>query len=192
MDQGVPKLETLGNAVPEELDRKATSLLERVCDAGLRLATAESCTGGLLASILTDVSGCSHAFDRGFVVYTDDAKHSLLGVPLTALVTHSAVSEPVARAMAEGALASSEAHICVAITGYADDFGGVGKAGLVHFALATRSFPTIHVRKEFGDLGRGRVRIACLCTALDMIESFLDERTSRALRASPHPRSPAS
>ena len=192
MDSNGPNLETLADSVPDELDRKAAELLERVCDGGLRLATAESCTGGLLASILTDVSGCSHAFDRGFVVYTDDAKHSLLGVPLTTLVTHSAVSEPVARAMAEGGLASSEAHICIAITGYADDLGGEGRAGLVHFALATRSFPTLHVLKEFGDLGRGRVRIACLCAALEMLESYLDARTEGVLPGRAHDRSSTS
>ena len=174
-------LETLAPAVPDAIDRLAGEFLRQTCEAGLRLATAESCTGGLLASTLTDVKGCSHAFDRGFVVYTDEAKHDLLGVPAQLIKMHSAVSEPVARAMAEGGLANSRADLCLAITGYADDADGQCPAGLVHFALASRRDDTRHLRAEFGDLGRGMVRVECLRSALAMIAEFTAEQpTSRS------------
>src|SRR5436309_11683435 len=103
--------EALDPAIPPELDRLAQAVLSRACDRKLKLVTAESCTGGLLASLLTDVPGMSHAFERGFVTYTHDAKHEMLGVPREVLETRGAVSEACARAMAEGALARSRGDL---------------------------------------------------------------------------------
>lgn len=162
--------EALAPALPEHIDRKARAVLVAACAAELTLATAESCTGGLLASLLTDIPGCSHAFERGFVVYTDEAKASLLGVPQTLLRQQGAVSVAVARAMAEGALAASRADIAVSVTGYTErPPGGEGEAGLVHFACARHGTPTLHRRERFGDIGRAAVRLACLEVALDLL-----------------------
>src|SRR5690349_7197615 len=125
--------EALDPAIPAAVDELAKFVLREACDRGLTLSTAESCTGGLLASLLTDIPGRSHAFERGFVTYTNAAKHEMLGVSLEVLDTQGAVSEAAARAMAEGAIAHSPAEIAVSITGYAE--GGPGEpAGLVHFA----------------------------------------------------------
>jgi nicotinamide-nucleotide amidase len=162
--------ETLAADLPPQLSRTVERLLRRVCDAGLSLATAESCTGGLLASLLTDVDGCSHAFERAFIAYTDRAKREMLGVDAALLERHGAVSEPVARAMAEGALARSGADIAIAITGFAGPTGGKGEEGLVHFACARRGRPTAHREARYGPLGRGGVRLECLRTATDMLD----------------------
>ncbi|MEI9965273.1 MAG: CinA family protein [Caulobacteraceae bacterium] len=117
----------------------ARRVLDEARRRRLRLVTAESCTGGLLASLLTDIPGCSHAFERGFVVYTEDAKRELLGVPAHLLQSPGPVSEEVARAMAEGALAHSHGDLAIAVTGYADGLAGpAGKSGIVHFAVARR------------------------------------------------------
>lgn len=169
-------LDTLTGALPDEIDAKVAVVLQRVCQLGLKLATAESCTGGLLASALTDVKGCSHAFERGFVTYSDDAKTEMLGVPKEVIEADTAVSKGVAISMAEGALLRSSADLC---TGYADDADGALPAGLVHFALALRAGPTEHERHEFGDLGRGGVRTACIHTALRMIEDAIRARQPR-------------
>src|SRR3954451_22799926 len=108
--QGRARLsETLEPALPDHLDEQAERLMHRLCDQGLTVATAESCTGGMLAALLTDIEGAGRGFDRGFVTYTNDAKHELLGIDRDALEQNDAVSEPAARAMAEGALARSEA-----------------------------------------------------------------------------------
>lgn len=162
--------EALAPALPGAIDRLAQSVLKAACDRRLTLATAESCTGGLLASLLTDIPGCSHAFERGFVVYTDEAKREMLGVPDRLLAEHGAVSEAAARAMAEGALARSKAQVAVSVTGYAESPEGCeGEAGLVHFACARHGAPTLHRRERFGDIGRAEVRLACLKTGLEML-----------------------
>lgn len=161
--------EALDPAVPGDIDALAHQVLREACDRGLRLATAESCTGGLLASLLTDIPGCSHAFERGFVVYTEEAKHELLDVSREILETDGAVSERVARAMADGALAHSRADIAVAITGYAEGPEPHQTPGLVHFAVARRSRPTRHIERRFGDVGRAAVRLACLRAALELM-----------------------
>jgi nicotinamide-nucleotide amidase len=166
--------ETLSTDLPPGLQSEVHRLLGRVCDAGLRLATAESCTGGLLSSLLTDVEGCGHAFDRGFVTYTDEAKREMLGVPAGLIEAHGAVSEPVARAMAEGALARSGADIAFAVTGFAGPTGGEGEEGLVHYACARRGRPTIHREARYGRIGRGGVRIECLKAATRMFGEMLD------------------
>lgn len=150
------------------MDRLAKAVLRRACDRRLKLATAESCTGGLLASLLTDVPGMSHAFERGFVTYTHAAKHEMLGVAIEILESQGAVSKASAVAMAEGALAHSEADLAVSITGFAE--GGPDQpAGLVHFACAAKGRPTTHRVMGFGEVGRAEVRIRALETALGLL-----------------------
>lgn len=166
--------ETFSTDLPETLERDIYGLLQRVCDAGLTLATAESCTGGLLASLLTDVDGFGHALDRGFVVYTDTAKTEMLGVEPTLLETHGAVSAPVALAMAEGALARSEADIAVAITGFAGPTGGAGEEGLVHFACAREGRPVLQREMHYGSIGRGAIRLECLKTAISLFDHMFE------------------
>jgi nicotinamide-nucleotide amidase len=164
--------EALDPALPPAVDALAQRVLRNACDQGLRLAAAESCTGGLLASLLTDIPGMSHAFERGFVVYTNEAKTELLGVSEAILEKDSAVSERVARDMAEGALARSHADIAVSITGFTE--GGPGQpAGLVHLACARHGRPTAHRTLGLGDIGRAKVRIAALQAALCMLEAQL-------------------
>lgn len=166
--------EALAPALPEHIDRKTLRILRTACERDLRLATAESCTGGLLASLLTDVPGCSHAFERGFVVYTDEAKQALLSVSAKVLDTDGPVSEAAARAMADGALANSQAQIAVSITGFTEKPpGGEGEAGLVHFACARHGTATLHRCEHFGDIGRAEIRLRCLEVALDLIEAQL-------------------
>lgn len=163
--------EALALTVPPPIDDLARQVLRLACDRDLKLATAESCTGGLLASLLTDIPGCSHAFERGFVVYTDAAKHELLGVRQSVLDIEGAVSEAAAIALAEGALARSQADVVAAITGFTDPGPSPEEeAGLVHFATARRAgTPPRHRRMRFGALGRARVRQAALETALEMM-----------------------
>ena len=115
--------ETLEPALPDHLDEQAERLMHRLCDADLTITTAESCTGGMLAALLTDIEGAGHGFDRGFVTYTKDAKHVLLGIPTEVLDRNDAVSEVVARAMAEGAIERSRADVAVGVTGFAGPAG---------------------------------------------------------------------
>ena len=158
------------------LAARAEALLERFRARKARIATAESCTGGLIAAALTEVPGASDVVDRGFVTYSNEAKRELLAVPAELIEAHGAVSEPVARAMAEGALARSEAEVAVAVTGVAGPGGGSAAkpVGLVHFAAARRSGPTRHLERRFGDLGRRRIRILAVEAALALAEEALD------------------
>lgn len=136
----------------------------------LMIATAESCTGGLVTACLTDIPGSSAVVDRGFVVYSNEAKTEMLGVPAALITQHGAVSEPVARAMAKGALIRSRAHLAVAITGIAGPGGSAVKPeGLVHFACAARRGTLTHQRIEYGAIGRGQVRAAAVAHALAML-----------------------
>lgn len=164
--------ETLSSDIPDPLQETVARILSKACDADLRLATAESCTGGLLASLLTDVEGCSRAFERGFVAYTEDAKQEMLGVPEALLKAHGAVSQPVARAMAKGALERSAADIAVAVTGFAGPTKE-GEEGLVHLACARRGGALTHREAHYGAIGRGPVRLACLRAATEMIEEAM-------------------
>jgi nicotinamide-nucleotide amidase len=150
-------------------------VLAAACRREIRLATAESCTGGLLASLLTDVPGCSHAFDRGFVTYTNLAKQQQLGVPAELLATHGAVSEAVAAAMAQGAVSRSEADIAIAITGWADAGPEPGQeAGLIWFGCAG-PYTRLACRKAaLGNIGRAGVRVACLAIGLEMLREALE------------------
>jgi nicotinamide-nucleotide amidase len=149
----------------------ARSVLDACRAAGLTVATAESCTGGMVAAALTDVPGSSDVVERGFVTYSNAAKTELLGVPAEMIARHGAVSEPVARAMAEGALAHSPADLAIAITGIAGPGGGSAEKpeGLVHFACLRRGGPTAHARVEFGPIGRDRVRARSVEKALVML-----------------------
>lgn len=167
--------EALAPILPNRIDALAHQVLNEACLRRFLLATAESCTGGLLASLLTDVPGCSHAFDRGFVIYTDESKTELLGVSARILTADGAVSRACAVAMAEGALQQSRAELAVSVTGWAE--GGPEPnqiAGLVYFACARQRRATLHRRREFGEIGRAAVRLGCLETALEL---FVEQLT---------------
>ncbi|HEX6742404.1 MAG TPA: CinA family protein [Sphingomicrobium sp.] len=166
--------ETLEPALPDHLDEQAERLMHQLCDAELSIATAESCTGGMLAALLTDIEGAGHGFDRGFVTYTKEAKAELLGIDRGILEDNDAVSEIVARAMAEGALDRSQADIAIGITGFAGPAGEGCEEGLVHMALARRDRPTAHREQHFGSVGRGAVRVNSLKAVLEMLEQALD------------------
>jgi nicotinamide-nucleotide amidase len=167
--------ETLEPALPDHLDEQADRLMHEICDRKLRVATAESCTGGMLAALLTDIEGASHGYDRGFVTYTEESKTELLGIEPDVLKNNEAVSEVVARAMAEGALARSHADIALGVTGFAGPAGKGHEQGLVHMALARRSRPTMHRVEHFGAVGRGPVRVKSLKVMLDMLEQALEQ-----------------
>ena len=151
----------------------AKRVLQRARSHGLKIATAESCTGGLIAGLLTEIPGSSDMLERGFVVYSNAAKQELLGVPAETLVNHGAVSEPTAVAMAEGALANSRAEVAVSVTGIAGPDGGTAAkpVGLVHFACARRGKPTVAREERFGAIGREAVRLASVRVALDLLEA---------------------
>ena len=167
--------ETLEPALPDHLDEQAERLMHRICDAHLTVATAESCTGGMLAALLTDIEGAGRGFERGFVAYTKEAKRELLGIERDLLDHNDAVSEAVARAMAEGALSRSKADIAIGVTGFAGPAGPGDEEGLVHFALARRGRPTTHREKHFGAVGRGAVRVNSLKVMLEMLEESLQQ-----------------
>lgn len=161
--------------VPDTLVQRAEALLEVLRRRRSMLATAESCTGGLIAAVLTEVPGSSDVVDRGFVTYSNAAKTELLGVPAATVSRHGAVSEETARAMVEGALAHSRADVAVAVTGVAGPGGGSAEkpVGLVYVAAAMRGGSGIRVlcrRCLFGDIGRRAVRLATVEAAFDLIE----------------------
>jgi nicotinamide-nucleotide amidase len=145
-------------------------LIRALRTKGWTMATAESCTGGMVAAALTDIAGSSDVFDRGFVTYSNAAKTDMLGVPDEMISQHGAVSETVARAMAEGALKHSIADVAVSITGVAGPGGGSLQkpVGLVHFACATKA-KTQHLEMLYADLGRATVRKAAVQQALQLV-----------------------
>ncbi|HMN71503.1 MAG TPA: CinA family protein [Rhodoblastus sp.] len=157
------------------LEDRAKRLVERYTAAGLMLATAESCTGGLVAGLITEIAGSSAVLERGFVTYSNEAKVGMLGVSPETLADVGAVSAATAREMAAGALAHSRADVAVSITGVAGPGGGSADkpVGLVHFACARRDGPVTHVERRFGDLGRAAVRRAAIEQALDLLEKAL-------------------
>jgi len=167
--------ETLEPALPDELDEQAERLMHRLCDRKLTVATAESCTGGMMAALLTDIEGAGHGFDRGFVTYTKESKTELLGIEPSILEHNEAVSEVVARAMAEGAIKRSQADLAVGITGFAGPAGEEHEEGLVHIALARRNGRAVHREEHFGAIGRGAVRVKSLKAILDMLEQALEQ-----------------
>ncbi len=154
-----------------ELLAKADALHSVCREKGLKIAVAESCTGGLLAGLLTELAGSSEAFDRGFVTYSNEAKHDLLGVPRDMLADYGAVSEPVARAMAEGALNVARVDLTVSVTGVAGPGGGsaMKPVGLVHFGACRRGRGTVHEVHRFGDLSRAEIRLKALENAMEML-----------------------
>jgi nicotinamide-nucleotide amidase len=159
-----------------ELRARAEALLAAARAQGLKIATAESCTGGLIAGLLTEIPGSSDVLDRGFVTYSNQAKEEMLSVPGAMIRQHGAVSESAARAMAEGAIRNSTAQISVAITGVAGPGGGSDEkpVGLVHIAAARAGEATLHRECRFGDIGRSKIRLASIETALEMLQSLLD------------------
>lgn len=158
-----------------QLHPRAQKLLEAARRKSAKIATAESCTGGLVAGLLTEIAGSSDVVERGFVTYSNEAKMEMLGVPEATLIAHGAVSEVTARAMAEGALAHSRAGFAVAITGIAGPGGGTPEkpVGLVHFACAATGRPTVHAERRFGSLDRSGVRYAAVVQALAMLEEAI-------------------
>ncbi|MDP3676656.1 MAG: CinA family protein [Novosphingobium sp.] len=159
------------NDLPDDADalaRRAQEVLRAIEQSGMRVATAESCTGGLIASLLTDIEGLSRNFERGFVTYSEEAKCELLGIEPVFIARHGVVSREVALAMAEGALANSRADLALAVTGFAGPAGSHDEAGLVHLALVGRNGRPVTRECHFGDAVRDRVRFLTAQAALEM------------------------
>ncbi|MFN3169337.1 MAG: CinA family protein [Hyphomicrobiales bacterium] len=158
-----------------DLIDQATALLSKLEAAGLMVATAESCTGGLIAATLTEIAGSSTVVDRGFVTYSNEAKTDMLGVPADLIKAYGAVSEPVAKSMAEGALARSQANITISVTGVAGPGGGSTDkpVGTVHFGCAREGRQTVHSQMLFENTDRAHVRIASVAHAFKLIEAML-------------------
>ncbi len=165
-----------------ELLARAGRLVATYTAAGRTLATAESCTGGLVAALLTAVPGSSAAVERGYVTYSNAAKAEAIGVDPALIAGHGAVSEQVARAMATGARSASQADIAVAITGIAGPGGGSAEkpVGLVHLAVAS-SAGIRHLERRYGDLGRAGIRRAAVVDALGLLEAAAADRTAQAV-----------
>ncbi|MGH7020225.1 MAG: CinA family protein [Brevundimonas sp.] len=156
---------------PQDIEASAAAVIQAALKAGVMVATAESCTGGLVSGALTAVAGSSAVLDRGFVTYSNEAKGEMLGVSDGLLAQFGAVSEPVARAMALGAVARSRASASVSITGVAGPGGGSAEkpVGLVHFATVGPGGPVFHVEHRFGDIGREAVRLESVRVALALL-----------------------
>ena len=151
---------------------RAEALIRLCTQKGLKIATAESCTGGLIAALLTEIPGSSAVVDRAFVTYSNEAKAEMIGVPVSLIEAHGAVSPEVARAMAEGALQKSQADITVAVTGIAGPGGGSAQkpVGLVHFSRACKGQNADTFEQRFDDKGRASIRHAALGFALKLLE----------------------
>jgi len=160
---------------PTEIAALARLLVDEARSRSVRIATAESCTGGLVAAAICAVPGASDIFERGFVTYSNRAKSEMIGVPGDLIADFGAVSEPVARAMAEGALAHSDTHLTVAITGIAGPGGGtpMKPVGTVHFATARANGPILHRHELFAGESREAIQLAALRTALEMLRERL-------------------
>jgi len=160
---------------PPALLALAENVLNEARAKGLRIVTAESCTGGLICGLLTEIAGSSDVLERGFITYSNKAKRDLLGVPGTLVTRDGAVSESVARAMAEGALARAEAEIAVAVTGIAGPGGGTAEkpVGLVHIAAVRSGKPPFHEMHKFGDVGRREVRLRTVAAALQLVRKLM-------------------
>jgi nicotinamide-nucleotide amidase len=153
---------------------QARDVLDAARAKNIRIVTAESCTGGLIAALLTEIPGSSDVVERGFVTYSNEAKEEALGVPSALLRRYGAVSDQVARAMADGALRHARAQLAIAVTGIAGPGGGGAEkpVGLVYVALADNSGIASH-EYRFGDIGRGEVRLATVREALSLLrEAF--------------------
>ncbi|MEL6387077.1 MAG: CinA family protein [Pseudomonadota bacterium] len=156
---------------PDRLRNLALLTFDDAREKRLKICTAESCTGGLLAALFTEFEGSSAVFERGFVTYSNRAKQEVLNVPGDVIADYGAVSDPVARMMAEGALEASRANIAVAITGIAGPGGGtpMKPVGTVHIACARENRAMLHEHRQFGDIGRSEIRLQTLDVALEMI-----------------------
>jgi nicotinamide-nucleotide amidase len=167
---------SIRSMISERLVQDAAGLFERLKAQGLRLVTAESCTGGLIAAALAAVPGASSVLERGFVTYSNAAKVELLGVPAELIDRRGAVSEAVALAMVDGALKHSPADIALAVTGIAGPAGGTAEkpVGLVHIAAARRNGPRLHEEHRFGDIGRHRVQAETAIAALALAARVLE------------------
>lgn len=161
----------------QETKTAAVALLDLCKEKKLKLATAESCTGGLLAAVLTDIPGSSTMVERGFVTYSNDAKQQMLGVPPMTIEKYGAVSKETAEAMVKGALAHAKVELAVSVTGIAGPTGAMpGKPiGLVHFAAGSRSGRLVHHDRKFGDLGRSEVRRRSVLQALAMLHELAEK-----------------
>jgi nicotinamide-nucleotide amidase len=157
--------------IDAEVQALATKVLAAARARKWMIASAESCTGGLVAGALTEIAGSSDVVDRGFVTYSNAAKMALVSVPEATLTQHGAVSQPTAEAMAKGALERAGVDLTVAITGIAGPGGGSPEkpVGLVHFAAAAKDGRLIHREKRYGDIGRSAVRRASVIEALNML-----------------------
>ncbi|WP_313004761.1 CinA family protein [Brevundimonas sp.] len=157
--------------MPQDINVSAAAVIEAAWKSGVMVATAESCTGGLVSAALTGIAGSSAVLDRGFVTYSNEAKIELLGVTPELLTEHGAVSESVARAMARGAVARSRGAASVSVTGVAGPGGGsVAKpVGLVHFAAVNPAGAVVHIERRFGDIGRDAVRLESVRVALGLL-----------------------
>jgi nicotinamide-nucleotide amidase len=157
----------------EALLSEARDLLAAARNANAHIVTAESCTGGLIAALLTEIPGSSDVVERGFVTYSNEAKQELLGVPEDLLRAYGAVSEPVCRAMAQGALNNARAEFSVAVTGIAGPGGGSAEkpVGLVYIGAAARSGTVIVREYRFGDIGRDQVRLRTVEKAIELLRN---------------------
>ncbi len=156
---------------PADIEVKAGEIIAELTARGLKVATAESCTGGLITGALTEISGSSAVVDRGFVTYSNEAKVAMLGVEEATLAAHGAVSRQTAIEMVEGAVRHSAADFAVAVTGIAGPSGGSAEkpVGLVHLAASGRNGEMLHREMRYGDIGRSGIRLATVRTALDML-----------------------
>jgi nicotinamide-nucleotide amidase len=155
----------------------AANVLAQARAKAVRIATAESCTGGLIAGALTAIPGSSDVFERGFVSYSNQAKEQLLGVPAAMVSEHGAVSREVAVAMAEGTLIHSDAQLAVSCTGIAGPGGGnaAKPVGLVHLAVARQGHQTRHLECRFGSLSRDEIRMRSVAAALQLLSEATRE-----------------
>ncbi|MCR6501936.1 CinA family protein [Shinella sp. CPCC 101442] len=156
---------------PQDIEETARNLVADFTEKKLLIATAESCTAGLIAGVITEIPGSSNVFDRGFVTYSNEAKREMIGVANATLKAHGAVSRPTALEMAQGAIGNSGATIAIAVTGIAGPGGGTEEkpVGLVHLAAARTGYETLHREMRYGDIGRSAVRLATVRTALEML-----------------------
>lgn len=161
----------------DDIVEAANRLLDICRRKELTIATAESCTGGLVAGTLTEVPGVSSMLDRGFITYSNEAKQEMLGVPAGLIEKHGAVSRETAEAMAKGALAHSGVDLAVSVTGVAGPDGGSEDkpVGLVHFAAAARTGPLAHAEKRFGNPGRAEIRKRSVLQAFVMLHDLAEK-----------------
>lgn len=166
------------DTTPQKLKEKAHRLISAYTAAGLKLVTAESCTGGLIAAFLTEIPGSSAVLERGYVTYSNDAKVQSIGVAADLIDQYGAVSEEVARAMAVGALQHAIADIAVSVTGIAGPDGGTSEkpVGLVHFAVAKRGLKPITRRCVFNNADRSMVRLLAVNEAFELLELVKEEQ----------------